>query len=88
MILRITPLEALQPARSSWWQASRRRILPGLGGLIAGSFYAGASANAQQAFNGALSLDSIIQTQNNLTVSLSPESPHLGPVQVLLGGYL
>ena len=88
MILRITPLEALQPARSSWWQASRRRILPGLGGLIAGSFYAGASANAQQAFNGALSLDSIIQTQNNPTVSLSPDSPHLGPVQVLLGGYL
>ena len=47
------------------------------------------AAHAQQAFYSALSLDSVIQSQNNTNpvVALQPDEPHLGPVQVTLIPY-
>jgi hypothetical protein len=47
------------------------------------------AAHAQQAFYSALSLDSVIQSQNNTNpvVAVQPDQPHLGPVQLTLIPY-
>jgi len=47
------------------------------------------AAHAQQAFYSALSLDSVIQSQNNTNpvVALQPNEPHLGPVQLTVAPY-
>jgi hypothetical protein len=47
------------------------------------------AAQAQQAFTSALSLDAVIQAQNNTNpvVALQPDEPHLGPVQLTVIPY-
>jgi hypothetical protein len=47
------------------------------------------AAHAQQSLQSALSLDSVLQSQNNTNpvVVIQPDQPHLGPVQLTLAPY-
>ena len=66
----------------------RGKCLPCTGFLVIGTILTNASVHAQQALLSALSLDSIVQSQQtNSTVVPYQEVPHLGPVQWSVGAY-
>jgi hypothetical protein len=55
----------------------------GFGCLFVGAL--GTPVRAQEALQSALSLDSILQTQESSLAEMPPGQPHLGPVQLSLG---
>ena len=54
-----------------------------LGGILLAGL--ASHAGAQEALHQALSLDSTLKAQANAPVTLEPDKPHLGPVQLVLG---
>ena len=55
--------------------------------LVAGCVLAGRPASAQDALRSALSLAPVISPTQTAPVNLTPDRPHLGPVQLTLGAY-
>ena len=79
-------LEDIHPVCVGRRWTGRAKFLPVFGGLVAGTILTGASAHAQEALFSALSQDSL-SSPTNTPAALSPEQPHLGPVQLTLGAY-
>jgi len=79
-------LEDIHPVRVGHRLTGRAKFLPGFGCLVAGTILTGTAAHAQEALFSALSQDSL-PAPTNAPAALSPEQPHLGPVQLTLGAY-